>query len=224
MILTLALACLTPASVQPPVTDPTVPPTEAVSFARLEERVDVMLAVETDTDRRDRLNEARELMLGLRGRDPVAQRRVYQYLEHVLAIEERARPDSIAPDAPVPVDRAPVVEEALDPQPAGSLEAARLALAESRYADAIAATDRLTSPEALAARRQAVDGWAREERERAGRVFLEVKALSPGEERDGRLREVRAQLAAINTRFPDNPYAAQIAEHVARVDAEIGKR
>jgi hypothetical protein len=222
--LIFALACLAPAAVQPPATDPTVPPADPVSFARLEERVDAMLAVETDTDRRDRLGEARELMLDLRGRDPVAQRRVYQYLEHLLAIEERARPGAIAPESAPPLDRPPVEEVLLDVQPAGSLDAARRALAESRYADAIAATDRLTSPEALAARRQAVDGWAREERERAGRQFMEVKAQAPGEERDGRLREVRAQLAAINARFPDNPYAVQIAEHLARVDAEIGKR
>lgn len=242
-LIPLLVACVTVPTTPPPVAGGeagTVVATEAgpppVSFAPLEERVNVLIADAKETDRRDRLVAARELMSAMRNKDPIAQRKVYAYLDEVLKIEERAEPAPIpieglptpieeetlqapvAPTAPV-APAAPTAAPAADP--ATKLADARKALAETRYLDAVAALDGVTAPEAVALRKEAVDGYARAERERAGHAFLEARQLPPGNERIASLRAVRASLAAINARFPDNAYAAQIAENLAKVDADL---
>lgn len=209
-----------------------------VSFVPLEERVNVLVAEAQDTDRRDRLMAARELMQAMRNKDAIAQRKVYDYLDAVLKIEERARPASIGME-PIGV---PIEEESLggvstppvtplpDVQPVPSVSAAdpgptvgsaRAALAEARYLDAVSLLQGVTTPEAATLRKEAVDGWARTERERAGHMFLEARQLAPGGERIASLRAARSALAAINERFPDNAYAAQIADNIAKVDADL---
>jgi hypothetical protein len=45
--------------------------------------------------------------------------------------------------------------------------------------------------------------------------------LAPGNERITALRTVRRALVSINERFPDNAYAAQIAENITKVDADL---
>lgn len=198
---------------------------EPVSFARLEERVDVILAETTDADRRDRLLESRELMVAMRAQDPLAQRRVYAYLDKVIAIEERAKAVVIAaPNGTEPI-AIPIVEEALDVGPAVDPRArvsdARAALAEARYLDAVAALEKVDDPEAIALRKEAIDGWATSERERAGHDFLAARDMEAGPARVAALRAVRQTLVQVNTRFPENSYSSQIAEHIAKVDAEL---
>jgi len=97
----------------------------------------------------------------------------------------------------------------------------RVALADARYLDAVALLDPLTTPDAVALRKEAVDAWARTERERAGHLFLEARQLPPGGERVASLRAARSALAAINERFPQNAYAAQVAENLVKVDADL---
>ena len=225
-MLSLLLACVT-VPTPTPVTDPTAvavagdataPP---VSFAPLEERVNVLIAEAQETDRRDRLGAARELMVSMRNKDPVAQRKVYEYLDAVLTIEERARPEPIGFE---PIG-APIEEEVIPvpppPPPPAAIGDARAALAGGRYLEAVSLLAGLGSAEALALRKEAVDGWARTERERAGHQFIEARQLPPGNERITALRTVRRALAAINERFPDNAYAAQIAENIAKVDVDL---
>ncbi len=248
LLIPLLLACATlpqPAPVSGGQTASTtvvagdvVPP---VSFAPLEERVNVLLADTRDTDQRDRLLAARDLMEGMRNKDPIAQRKVYAYFEQVLAIEERSQPKPIPlgdvgvpiqeeqlqitevpveptlPAGPGPVGPTPPVA----PLPDGQLAVARAALAEARYLDAVEALRGVTAPDAAPLRKEAVDGWARTERERAGHLFLEARQLPPGNERIASLRAVRSALVAINERFPENAYAAQIAENIAKVDADL---
>lgn len=236
-----------------------------VSFVPLEERVNVLIAEANETDRRDRLIAARELMVQMRNKEPAAQRKVYDYLDEVLKIEERARPAPIELDTPI----APIEEEVLEPTPRApvkppsggtvpppatpastapaataptsstpadpppvaatitnpadqaALVAARKALADARYLDAVSLLSTSSSPEAATVRKEAVDAWARAERERAGHSFLEARALPPGNEKILALREVRKALSAINERFPDNAYAAQIKDNVTKVDADL---
>lgn len=230
----LLLACVTTPT-PPPVSGGQTAPVTAneagpppVSFAPLEERVNVLIADAKETDRRDRLIAARELMTSMRNKDPIAQRTVYAYLEEVVKIEERAEPK------PIPIEGlSPAIEEEVltappapalaggptDPAPA--LAAARAALADTKYLDAVDALVGVEAAEAAALRKEAIDGWARTERERAGQQFLEARQLPPGNERIASLRAVRAALVAINERFPDNAYAAQIRENIAKVDADL---
>jgi hypothetical protein len=96
-----------------------------------------------------------------------------------------------------------------------------VALADARYLDAFDALDGVGTPDAATLRKEAVDGYARTERERAGHLFLEARGLPPGGERVASLRAVRTLLVSINDRFPDNSYAAQIAENIGKVDADL---
>jgi hypothetical protein len=220
------LACAT-VSGPAPVTDPVgsvataegLPP--PVSFAPLEERVNALIAETQDADRRDRLNLARELMVDMRNKDPIAQRKVFDYFDQVIRIEERARPEAIGFEplgAPIEEEVIPVPPPAAPP---AALAEARTALAGGRYLDAVALLASLSSPEAQVLRKEAVDGWARTERERAGHQFIEARQLAPGNERITALRTVRRALVSINERFPDNAYAAQIAENITKVDADL---
>jgi hypothetical protein len=266
LLIPLMLGCVLPHPA-PPVAAGAEAPVEAretgaapVSFAPLEERVNVLVAESQDTDRRDRLLAARELMNAMRNKDPVAQHKVYDYLDEVLRIEERSRPAPIGIDGgSVPIEEEPLATPPASTPAAGTppsptapgtppaatppvatppgatapgatppgaddtkaLAAARVALSETRYLDAIALLDKLASPDAATLKKEAIDGWARVERERAGHLFLEARALAPGGERVASLREARAALAAINTRFPNNAYAAQITDNIAKVDADL---
>ncbi len=210
----------------------------AVSFVPLEERVNVLITDSRDADRRDRLMAARDLMETMRNKDPVAQREVYAYLDAILRIEERNTPapigiepigvpieeetlGSLSPATPAPGVGSPLPTMSAAADPTAVVASARVALAEARYLDAVALLANVTAPDGVALRREAVDGWARTERERAGHLFLEARQLPPGQERVASLRAARSALAAINERFPENAFASQITENLLKVDAEL---
>lgn len=205
---------------------------EPVSFAPLEERVNVLIAGADDADRRDRLFVMRELMLDLRNSDPATQRKIYIALERLLTIEERASPQPLPMDAaadPIesaPIESLPIESVPLEVGPVAappSVEPARKALAEARYLDAIAALAGIDTPDAVALRKEAIDAWARQERERAGHLFLEARDLGPGAERAAAMRKARQVLVDVNERFPNNAYGAQIRDNIAKIDAELAK-
>lgn len=222
---------------------------EPVSFGPLEEKVALLLGETTDADQRVRLEQARELMFSMRGKDPAAQRLVYAYLEKVVTVEERVRPQLIAELAfedmvtveeiaiaepsvqEAPLEAPPPGQEptaaptepstpAATPLPTATLVAAREALAAGRYTEAADMLAGIDDDVAETLRKEAIDGWARAERERAGQLFIEARKLGPGAERDAAIAKVKEILAGVNTRYPDNAYAAQIAQHISRVDAE----
>jgi hypothetical protein len=230
--LLLLSACLVVPYGPRPSTDPSAIPPDPVSFVPLQERVDRLLGEATETDRRDRLNELRELTLSMRGKDPVAQRTVYAALERLISIEERQRAMPLATPTEATQTFAPagtIQEESLssaDPARAAAaatsaLAAARAALAAEKYLEAHDLVGSTPGPDATKLRAEAADGWARVERERAGARFLAAKAMPAGDARTAALKEVRTALAAINARFPANSYARAIAEHLALVDAEL---
>lgn len=235
----------------PVATATTEPELPAITFSPLEEKLEIVYSASTDADQRDRLSNLRELLHAMRAKDPVAQRRVYDYAEATLKIEARAIPQALPTEEgmepmAVPIEERAIEERALapaadptlptspaavlapvpaapaGPSPADLLGTARASVAAGNYLAAIDTLAPLTSPEAAALRKETVDAWARTEREAAGAAFVTARAMPVGPERQAALVAARDRLAAINTRFPDNNFAAAIAENIAKVNAELG--
>jgi hypothetical protein len=237
-------------------TEPELP---AITFSPLEEKLEIVFTSSSDDDQRDRLSELRELLHAMRAKDPLAQRRVYDYAETLLKIEARSLPQSlpveegmeplVVPIEERPLDAAPLQVispvEALPPveaappvppapfvdavapaeaaaSPAELLGRARAAFAKADFLSAIDILAPLTAPEATALRKEAVNAWCRNERESAGAAFAANRSLPAGPERTAALTQARDRLTAINLRFPDNTFAASIADNIARVNAELG--
>ena len=231
-------------------TEPELP---AITFSPLEEKLEIVFTASTDDDQRDRLSELRELLHAMRAKDPLAQRRVYDYAETILKIEARSLPQSLPveegmeplvvpieerPLEAAPVQAVPPVEAVAPVPPAPSVETvapveaaaspaellgrARAAFAKADFLSAIDMLAPLTAPEATALRKEAVNAWCRSERESAGAAFAANRSLPVGPERTAALTQARDRLTAINLRFPDNTFAASIAENIARVNAELG--
>jgi len=235
----------------PVATATTEPELPAITFSPLEEKLEIVYSASTDADQRDRLSNLRELLHAMRAKDPVAQRRVYDYAEAELKIEARAIPQALPTEEGMEPMAVPIEEHAIEerplapaadpalptspaavlapvpaapagPTPADLLGTARASVAAGNYLAAIDTLAPLTSPEAAALRKETVDAWARTEREAAGAAFITARALPVGPERQAALVAARDRLAAINTRFPDNNFAAAIAENIAKVNAELG--
>ncbi len=238
----------------PVATAPAEPP--PITFSPLEERLEVVFTASTDADQRDRLSNLRELLHAMRAKDPIAQRRVYDFADEQLKIEARSLPQSLPVDdgpgpiatpieerplgqtPPSPIDvlpstapsstvqlpptvALPTIPLPAAPSAADLLATARTQFAGSSYLDAIATLAPLTSAEAVALRKEAVDAWARSEREAAGAEFLAARALPAGPDRTAALQHAHDRLVAINARFPDNTFAATIADNIAKVGAEL---
>lgn len=251
--------------------DPAQPP-PPITFSPLEEKLESIFSVSTDADQRDRLSNLRELLHAMRAKDPVAQRRVYDYADAALKIEARAIPQTLPVDEGmdpivVPIEEHAIIETPLTPAvpaplpppaltpsplsptalppaelpptelgstaltpapihvgptPADLLATARASVASGNYLVAIDTLAPLTSPEAAAFRKETVDAWARTEREAAGAAFITARAMPTGPDRTTALTTARDRLVAINQRFPDNNFAAAIADNIAKVNAELG--
>ena len=219
----------------------------AITFSPLEEKLEIVFTGSSDDDQRDRLSELRELLHAMRAKDPLAQRRVYDYAETVLKIEARSLPQTLPVEEGMDPLVVPIEERALEttpvepitqpepvtqpesvtqPEPATPVELLARARAAFAHADFLGAIDTLaplTAPEATKLRKEAVDAWCRTERESAGAAFQSALALPAGPERSAALLQARDRLSAINLRFPDNIVATSITENIARVNLELGK-
>lgn len=242
--------------------DPEPPP---ITFSPLEEKLEIIFTSSTDADQRDRLSNLRELLHAMRAKDPVAQRRVYDFADGQLRIEARGVPQPLpveeglepivpiverpilerpvgTPDPPPglqpepppdplspgqqpiaerPLESTPFLPMPVAPTAADLLGSARSQFSAAAYIDAISTLAPLTSPEAAALRKEAVDAWARSERESAGAEFITARSLAAGPARTEALVKARDHLAAINARFPDNNFAAAIADNIVKVNAEL---
>lgn len=242
--------CATVGSARAPAPAPPVaatPAEEPVSFSMLEQRVGELIDTARDADQRDRLVAMRELMFAMRGQDPTAQRRVYAYLVKAITVEERSRPQPLADTEAtlpiVPIAETPLDEAAPAPSPAPPLSptplpapatpvlpldrqarvsGARAALADHRYADALALLAPLSDGEARLLRQEAVDGGASEARARAKTDLAAARALPPGPDRQAALQAVAEALRAINARFPGNADYPLVEEDLRAVEAELG--
>lgn len=248
-LLAMLVACTPtrpPVTAPPVMTVPSAAAPDDLSFAPLETRAAALSADVDDADARERLAELRELMASMRGQSLDAQRKVFGYATRVLAVEERSRPERLdlmldddvrevapvqsAPTTPTPPSATPTpsVADETPPESAPSpsdeadrLARARRAVAEGRPIDAVTALEGVADPAAARMRASAIDAWARAEREAAGAAFLTARELPAGDARRAALEAVRDRLAAINTRFPQNAYAAEVARHLARVEKAL---
>lgn len=223
-----------------------------VSLAGLVLRIEALLALTEDVDRRDRLVELLDLATAASKLDPMARRRVATFVERTVVIEERTSPIALA-ESPMQVSESVsiVIEEPLGGEPVvvapaegppavpepgvvvpgvvavpDPLVALRGLLAAGDYLAVVAVVDgspELASrPDALALRTDAANAWAGAEREAAAAEFLVARDLAPPE-RATRLGAVLARLSAINSRFPENAFAAEIQKHIGSVNAELAK-
>ncbi len=252
-LLAMLVACTPtrpPVTAPPVVTVPAAAAPDDLSFAPLETRAAALSADVDDADARERLAELRELLASMRGQPLDAQRKVFGYATRVLAVEERSRPerldlrleDDVREVAPLqPAQTAPVATttptipspSAAEETPSEStpgptddaerLARARRAIAEGRPIDAVTALEGVADPAAARMRTSAIDAWARAERESAGAAFLTARELPAGDARRAALEAVRDRLAAINARFPQNAYAAEVARHLARVEKALSE-
>jgi hypothetical protein len=130
-----------------------------------------------------------------------------------------------APETPAPAPETPVPQGAVLAPPAPDrsavLDSTRSALAAGRYQDAILLLQPLDDGEARMLRQEAIDGFAKLERERAGTLFLDARKLPAGAERARKLDEAATALRAVNAAYPSNAYAAQIAANLSLVEAEL---
>lgn len=106
------------------------------------------------------------------------------------------------------------------------LQSARDLVAAGQYRDAVAAFRGLEGTPLQARSRQesraAVDELVREERERAGRLFVAARKQA-GEARSAALQEVRRLLQGLLDEFPESGYAGRVADNLAAVDRELGR-
>ncbi len=106
------------------------------------------------------------------------------------------------------------------------LQEARDRVAQGAYREAVTAYRRLEGTplqgQARQESRTAIDELVRQERERAGRLFVSARRQQ-GEARALALSEVRALLQGLLDEFPGSSYADRVAENLAAVDRELGK-
>ena len=69
--------------------------------------------------------------------------------------------------------------------------------------------------------KEAVDGFVRAERERAGEMFLSARALPAGDARTRSLREVETLLVGLLTFYPESSYNEPIQKNLDMVRAEL---
>ena len=227
MLFLLLVACGVMPYHRPPVPVPVpptpegAPPIAAIGPALA--HLDKLLGTTEDVDRRDRLVELRDLLVGVQLADPKVQERVVRYAERVLAVEDRSQPFGFAES---PMEMATtldaVVEEAV-PEPPKPVDVAARQLAEGHPMAAIATLDAAVGAPAGAAelRKRAVNAWATAERERVGAAFVAALAMEKGPARAAAILAVRDSLAAINARFPDNAVADDVRKHLETVEKEL---
>lgn len=190
-----------------------------------------------DQDRLDRLQAAHSYTLALRdGQDPdlAAER----YLQALLEIEQREElvldeglslPSALGGAQDI-VEEDLIVEDTLGQEPSlalGDAQAqAREQLAAGDYAGAMSTLEPyqdgpLWDSVTKGLWQEAVDGFVRSERERAGHMFKQARALPAGDARDKQLAEVETLLVGLVTFYPESSYTEAIQENLELVRQEM---
>jgi hypothetical protein len=105
-----------------------------------------------------------------------------------------------------------------------AVQAARKALADGRYEAALEQLGELgevEDEEVGALRQEAVDGYVRAERERAGSLFLAAREEPDPAARRTRIEEVAGILKGLLDRFPESSYAPAIQRNLQLVEQEL---
>ncbi|MFT5582819.1 MAG: hypothetical protein ACI9VR_000395 [Cognaticolwellia sp.] len=203
-----------------------------------------------DQDRLDRLGAAHNLSLTLRNGDP-REPAVEAYLQAILEIEQRddeqvieegfftigslgegdvldeelaVEDDSGRPDTELGMDTGIGAEPSIA---LGDAQAqAREQLASGEYQNAMTTLEPfqegpLWDSVTKALWKEAVDGFVRTERERAGEMFLAARDLPLGDARTRSLREVETVLVGLLTFYPESSYNEPIQQNLDMVRAEL---
>jgi hypothetical protein len=106
------------------------------------------------------------------------------------------------------------------------LQQGRDLVAAGRYRDAVQAFRALEGTPLQGRAREdsrlAIDELVRQDRERAGKLFVAARKKS-GADRTAALQEVRALLQGLVDEFPDSSYASRVSDNLAAVDRELEK-
>jgi hypothetical protein len=104
---------------------------------------------------------------------------------------------------------------------------ARALVAATKYRDAIVAFGKLDGTVLESTARKEAAGAAeslvKEERDRAGRMFVEARKLQDGSARRAALQAVADLLRSLLAEFPAAPSAERVRSNLAAVEAELGK-
>ena len=199
-----------------------------------------------DQDRLDRLGAAHNLTLALRNGDP-SEPAVEAYFQAILEIEHRDEEQAIeegfftidtfgaggVSDEELAVEdlsRTETGDLSISAEPSialGDAQAqAREQLSTGAYADSMTTLEPykdgpLWDSVTRGLWKEAVDGFVRSERERAGEMFLTARELPPGDARTRSLRDVETLLLALLTFYPESSYNEPIQQNLDMVRAEL---
>ncbi len=213
----LCLGCVvrygTP-EVSPVLSEPRVPD---LALTDLDARVGLLLAQHPEEAQAARLEAARALLRKARTWGAAERDALAGYLRVVVASEERTL--SVTP-VPILAPQPPVLEESPDGgiPPAGGVVEEVLDAPSPAVGAGSGGGNLEMAPTA-----SDLDTWVRSERELAGRLFLEARALTDPDDRRRGLEEVRDRLASLLATCPDTRYAEAIRRNLATVERELEK-
>ena len=213
----LLLACIEVVKPPPePLAEPIDQPAVVYDWTAYEEALTEALVADPnmDADKRDRLTAALAMVDALEA-DEVPQEVVAAYLDALLVIEARSEPVAMEE---VPVLIPSVTEETIDTGFDRALgpEDVRALLAQERYVEALRGLEPVKEqhPELWA---EAVDGYVFAERERAGQLYLDARAMPDGEIKDSAVAEVVDILERLLADYPESSYTAELEENLEKV-------
>ena len=214
--------------------------------------LDELIVKTSDVDRRTRLSTFRSLWDASARWPADARRDLERSLRLLIEIEQRGLDEEMGPltrvgddgSGALAVDSAELLDmgtqeetlgadddaQAPGPAPAASgdrLNDAKAALAASDYRKALGLLDEghksgtLTNAEEKLWG-EAVEGFVRAERERAGELFVAVREMSAGSEKTAKIREVVAVLDGLLRDYPGSRYESAIRRNLDIVRQELG--
>lgn len=204
-----ALATVPEVQMAASVPAPAPPP----AASEVEKRIAEMIVISDNVDQIERLNELKELLYAIRGKDPEAQAVVLSAMGRLLDIEVRALPMPVADENTMMKIQDISTESLPSIVPTERIDAAAKACEEKRYEEAITLLEGMLWPEAVEIREQAIDGWILAEIAEAARL------------RQGRsvtaLKQARDILSTALARYPKNSHAFELLQALDEVQAEL---
>jgi hypothetical protein len=214
--------------------------------------LDELIVKTTDVDRRTRLSTFRSLWDASARWPENARRDLERSLRLLIEIEQRGLDEEMGPltrvgddgSGAIAVDSTELLDmgteeetlgavdegQAPDPQPTASgdrFNDSKEALAASDYRKALGLLDDDHHAGTLTAAEEklwgeAVEGFVRAERERAGDLFVAAREMSAGSEKTAKISEVVAVLEGLLREYPGSRYESAIRRNLDIVRQEMG--
>jgi hypothetical protein len=225
-----------------------------VDFSALESQLETLIGAETENvDRRDRLEAAWELLHGMKTQRPAAQHAVRQYLERLIAVEQRVQDGSTDAIAVVDEQRftpmAAIASESIggdvavtatpvsttnrpamvSPNAGGDavLKAARQRMATNDVAGALAqlglCRDHPCWTTVSSLWGECRDRLVFQEREQAGELLLSARRTEDRAEREKRLIRAKEILVRLNEQYPNSRHKEGIVQSIQLVERDLSE-